>query len=92
MGDQDANEQTVGGRGARVLNTALSILHEGEIVLAAAGSEAQAERVIDDALSVIHYHFPVEIEVRTMSDPVNHDDIARTALLRLAQSLRSLRG
>ena len=48
----------------RVLETGIALVHEGELVLPAAGSEAQAELVADDARAVIHYHFPVEIEVR----------------------------
>ena len=36
-------------RGARVLRTGIALVHEGELVLPAVGSEAQAEQVLDDA-------------------------------------------
>jgi hypothetical protein len=39
-------------------------VHEGELVLPAAGSEAAAEVVAADQRATIHYYFPVEIEVR----------------------------
>lgn len=47
----------------RVVRTGLALVHENEIVYPAAGSEAQARRVIDDANADIHFHFPVVIEV-----------------------------
>ena len=48
----------------RVLETGIALVHEGELVFPAAGSEAQAELIAEDARTVIQYHFPVEIEVR----------------------------
>jgi len=92
MEDQDSSGQEVGGLAARVLNTGIALLHEGELVLPAAGSAAQAEQVIDDTQTVIHYYFPVEVEIRTTENSMNHEDIVETALLRLARGVRSLRG
>jgi len=76
-------------RGAkRVLETGIALVHEGELVLPAAGSEAQAELVADDARAVIHYHFPVEIEVRGRSESVDMEEIARYVYERLAKRLK----
>jgi hypothetical protein len=76
-----------GNRAARVRRTGLALVHEGELVLPAAGSEAEAERVADDARAVVHYHFPVEIEVVGAGAVVDADRLADLALARLAEHL-----
>jgi hypothetical protein len=75
------------GRGARVIRTGIALVHEGELVLPAAGSAAQAEQVLDDERAVVHYHFPVEIEVRGAVSTVDVEAIVDRALGRLAQGL-----
>lgn len=52
-----------GATASRVNSTGIALVHEGEVILPAAGSEAQVDQVIDDSRTAIHYHFPVEIEV-----------------------------
>lgn len=91
MAEDRANGEVsrAGGQAARVLRTGIALVHEGELVLPAAGSEAQAERVIADAEAVIHYYFPVEIEVRAAPDPIDPDQLADMALLRLARQMES---
>ncbi len=79
-----------GGHAARVERTGIALVHEGELILPAAGSEAQARQVAEDAQSVIHYHFPVEIEVRAGSEPVDVEEIVQTTLRRLTQGLESV--
>jgi hypothetical protein len=74
----------------RVESTGIALVHEGEIVLPAAGSEAQAERVIEDTQAVIHYHFPVEIEVRAAPAPIDPEDVVRLALQRLTAGMDSV--
>ena len=86
----DRENQNGGRRGARVRKTGIALVHEGELVLPAAGSEAEAERVIDDAQSVIHYHFPVEIEVRAAPDPVDPEKIKEDTMERLIRGIESL--
>jgi hypothetical protein len=86
----DFEDQSVGGRAARVLRTGIALVHEGELVLPAAGSEAQAEQVIGDSQTVIHYHFPVEIEVRAAPDPIDPEAIAKETLRRFVQGMRSV--
>ena len=75
------------GRAARVTRTGLALVHAGELVLPAAGSEAQAELVADDDRAVIAYHFPVEIEVVGAGPAVDTDLLADLALGRLAEHL-----
>jgi hypothetical protein len=82
--------EVVGGRAARVLNTGIALVHAGELVLPAAGSEAQGERVAEDAASVIHYYFPVEIEVRAAPDALDPEEVVSLALSRLGQRLESM--
>jgi hypothetical protein len=83
---------TEGGQAARVVRTGIALVHEGELVLPAVGSEAAAELVAHDERVVIHYYFPVEIEVRGGGAETERpgDDAARAALLRLAAGLDGL--
>jgi hypothetical protein len=74
----------------RVLETGIALVHEGELVLPAAGSEAQAEVVADDARAVIEYHFPVEIEIRGEGPSIDMAEIARNVCERVARRLREI--
>ncbi|MCG5444165.1 hypothetical protein NIE79_002310 [Micromonospora sp. NIE79] len=78
---------TGAGRAARVTRTGLALVHAGEVVLPAAGSEAEAEQVAEDDRAVIAYHFPVEIEVVAVGGAVDADALADLALARLAEHL-----
>ena len=78
-----------GGGAARVIRTGLALVHEGELVLPAAGSEAQAEQVIDDSVTTIIFTFPVEIEVRRTAEPLDVDAIADRVIRLLAQKFES---
>ena len=78
-------------RGARVRRTGIALVHQGELVLPAAGSEAEAETVLDDAQSTIQYFFPVEIEVRGAPEGHHPSVAAELALRRLARGLNSKR-
>jgi hypothetical protein len=78
-----------GAGAARVTRTGIALVHEGEIVLPAAGSDAQAEQVADDARASIHYFFPVEIEVVAGGQAIDPHHIADLALERLARSVRA---
>ena len=87
---RDGGGRRPSGRAARVRRTGIALVHEGELVLPAAGSEAQAERVIEDSRSVVSYYFPVEIEVRAAPDPVDAEEIIQQVFSRLTQGLESL--
>ncbi|ESA32888.1 hypothetical protein N836_24175 [Leptolyngbya sp. Heron Island J] len=82
-------EDTSNGQAARVKRTGIALVHEGELVLPAAGSEAQAEQVMEDARAVIHYHFPVEIEVRAAPEPIDPEAIINETLRRLSNACSS---
>ncbi len=77
-------------RAARVRRTGIALVHEGELILPAAGSEAQAERVLEDQQAVIQYLFPVEIEVRAAPDPIDPETIIQETLRRLAQGMENV--
>lgn len=78
-----------GARPIRVRRTGLALVHEGELVMPAAGSEAEAEQVADDARATLNYYFPVEIEVRAAPAGVDPEKIVELALHRLARGLGS---
>jgi hypothetical protein len=82
--------ESAGGYAARVTRTGIALVHEGELVLPAAGSEAEAEIVDSDSRSVIHYYFPVEIEVRASGGEIDIDEIVDRTLDRFAQSMSGL--
>ncbi|MFO0750677.1 MAG: hypothetical protein U1F43_34160 [Myxococcota bacterium] len=89
MADRTSFKSPVGGPAKRVVETGIALVHEGEVVLPAAGSEAQATRVMDDARQEIHYHFPVEIIVHgTEAAPVEPE--AGAILAELRDHLRNL--
>ncbi|MEV7280375.1 hypothetical protein [Streptomyces sp. NPDC093111] len=48
--------------GDRVERTGIALVHEGEYIVPAPGSEAVVSHR-SDAGQVVHYHFPVEVEV-----------------------------
>jgi hypothetical protein len=59
----------------------------GEPPPAAAGGVGEDDE--DDAGREIHYHFPVEVEVRTVVDRLDHDNIVTNTLRRLVEGLDS---
>ena len=55
--------------GGRVKHTGIVLVHEGEYIMPAPGSEAQIAADEQAGGTVINYYFPVEIEViGTLSD------------------------
>jgi hypothetical protein len=74
---------------ARVTRTGLAVIHEGEVILPAAGSEAGLEQAAGDKRSELRFVFPVEIDVRGGHEPADVDAIADATLRRLALGLRS---
>ncbi len=52
--------------------------------------EVEAEEGTEGSQTVVHYHFPVEIEVRAAPEPIDPEAIEEQVLARLAQSLTSL--
>jgi len=79
-----------GGQAARVTRTGLALVHEGELVLPAAGSEAQAERAGASDRTAIHYHFPVEVEVVAGGRSESLERLADQVLIKLMHAADSL--
>jgi carbon monoxide dehydrogenase subunit G len=74
----------------RVTETGLAIVHEGEIVYPAAGSEAEAELAMDDREAMIVVYFPVEVEVRLAEvDPRAMRGVAEEVLDEFARLLEA---
>ena len=71
----------------RVHRTGIALVHAGELVLPAAGSEAEMEPAAADPRAVVEYHFPVVIEVREARAP-DVGAVARRAARMLVQGLR----
>jgi hypothetical protein len=76
-------------RAARVRRTGLALVHAGELVLPAAGSEAQAEAVVESDRTTVHYHFPVEIEVVAAGRAIDMEQVAQRALEHLLHGLEA---
>jgi hypothetical protein len=70
----------------RVGETGLALVHEGELIVPDAGSEAELVQAINDPRTVVELHFPVVIEVRA-AEPVDPDVLAHHTIARLAQGL-----
>ena len=71
---------------ARVTRTGIALVHEGELIVPAPGSEAGLGR---EPREEVRYVFPVEIEVRGGHEPADVDQIADLTLRRLAEGLRA---
>lgn len=77
-------------RATRVRRTGLAVVHEGEWVVAAAGSEADFDATDGPDQAVINYHFPVEIEVVAITRAIDHEALVDITLGRLAEYLEGL--
>ncbi|MDB5370571.1 MAG: hypothetical protein JWP20_2129 [Roseomonas sp.] len=74
-------------RSARVRRTGIALVHEGEIILPAPGSEALLERGTASGPAAVHYHFPVEIEIISGGAAIDLDAVAEHVLARLSHGL-----
>ena len=61
--DEQSGRATVPGfqAGARVRETGLALVHEGEFIVPAEGSEAAIEPADVGEQAVVNYYFPVEV-------------------------------
>ena len=85
----DEGSHATGSGPARVTRTGIALVHEGELILPAAGSEAAAETVAADDRTVVHYHFPVEVEVRGSPEPGDPVATVEDALRGVTRALRN---
>jgi hypothetical protein len=63
--DADRETETIPGfeAGGRVKETGIALVHQGEYILPAPGSEAVIEPVETSGEAVVNYYFPVEVVV-----------------------------
>jgi len=54
---------------ARVRESGLAYVHAGELIVPAAGSDAELEFAASDPRAVVEYHFPVVVEIRQADPP-----------------------
>jgi len=80
----------VSGSATRVTETGIALVHEGELILPAEGSEAGLEDVGNGSGTIVQYVFPVEIEVRSVGAEVDPDSILDATLDALAEGLAAL--
>lgn len=80
------------GRATRVRRTGIALVHAGELVLPAEGSGAEADAVARSDRTVVHYHFPVEIEVIDLGSGQDEDSLVALTLERLLGGLQSEEG
>lgn len=79
-----------GGQAARVKRTGIALVHEGELVLPAAGSEAAAEIVAHEDRITVNYYFPVEIEVRGPSEVEDSRRLIQQALRNFVNGIENI--
>lgn len=63
--------------GGRVERTGLALVHEGEYVVPAAGSEAEIAPAAEQAGRVVNYYFPVEVEIVGELGPEHMEAVAQ---------------
>jgi hypothetical protein len=73
--------------GGRVERTGIALVHEGEYILPAPGSEARLSGAGND--TVVNYHFPIEIEVIGAVDDAVVAQIAQRVFAELDRELSS---
>lgn len=79
-------EEAEGGPAALVEATGLAVVHEGELVLPASGSEAAARIVAGDQRTTVNYWFPVEVEIRGNTEPLDLHQWIEQALRKAASA------
>ncbi len=78
--------RNIGGRAARVRSTGIAVDTEGGRIVPAT-EEAETVLGPNEGQTVVHYYFPVEIEVRAAPDPVDTEQVVKEVLSRLTQNL-----
>jgi hypothetical protein len=63
--------------GGRVERTGLAVVHEGEYVVPAPGSEAAIAPDAEEAGRVVNYYFPVEVEIVGELGPEHMEAVAQ---------------
>ena len=76
---------TAGAAGGRVARTGIALVHEGEYIVPAPGSEAH----LSDAGHAVNYHFPVEMHVLGSLPDAEAGTVADLVLDRIVRELGS---
>jgi hypothetical protein len=63
--------------GGRVERTGLALVHEGEYIVPAAGSEAEISSATEQVGRVVNYYFPVEVEIVGELGPEHMEAVAQ---------------
>lgn len=74
-------------RGGQVRRTGIALVHRGEFILPAPGSEAEIQQLEEDARTTINYHLPVEVEIVGALDEEQREEIVQEALRRLRRAI-----
>jgi hypothetical protein len=77
--------------GGRVERTGIALVHEGEYIMPAPGSEAVISPTDAQAGQVVNYYFPIEIEVVGALSDIHLERIADHVFTQLDTALRSVR-
>jgi hypothetical protein len=75
--------------GGVVRRSGIALVHRGEVILAAAGSEAQVDVLAADARTTIQYTLPVEVELVGGLSPREREELIQEALRRLRRSIET---
>jgi hypothetical protein len=73
-----------------VVETGLAVVHQGEVILAAADSRAQTRDAGDSPGAVVEYRFPVEIEVRGSTTVPDPHQLMQLTLDHLARQIEAI--
>ena len=72
-----------------VAETGIALVHEGEVIYPAPRSRARTEAPDAESLGSVEYRFPVEIEVRTEAEEIDHNALVQQALGQVGDVLGS---
>lgn len=84
---EDHEIPAVGLAGGVVEDTGIALVHEGEVILPAVGSEAEVRAADADARMNVTINIPVIVEVGSTSNGESTDAIVDATLRRLREAL-----
>jgi hypothetical protein len=90
MADGNKNSGEPAAAGTRVRQTGIALVHEGELILPAAGSEADLEPSRGEGTGTAQYVFPVEVEVLAPPRSLDVQEIVDATLSQLHRSIEAL--
>ena len=88
--EQELKEVPAFETGGRVSETGIALVHKGEYILPAPGSEAIMETVEAQGQTVVNYYFPVEIVVSGSLPEEEHEVIQARIWEKLSDALDTM--